>query len=99
MATPPSPVRERRLSVGAPSMDEIQGPVGPGFDRPKHKRTLTGFVASDIKSVEASIPEPQRDAWLKYSVKKFDSKEEFEKETVRHVETSLARSLYNCDEL
>lgn len=61
MAAPPSPVRERKLSVGAP-MDEIQGPVGPGFDRPKHKRTLTGFVASDIKSVEASIPEPQREA-------------------------------------
>ncbi|KZZ90582.1 Glycosyl transferase, family 35 [Ascosphaera apis ARSEF 7405] len=98
MAAPPSPVRERKLSVGAP-MDEIQGPVGPGFDRPKHKRTLTGFVASDIKSVEASIPEPQREAWRKYSAKTFGTKEELEREIVRHVETTLARSLYNCDEL
>ncbi|KAI5285882.1 Non-essential glycogen phosphorylase [Ascosphaera acerosa] len=100
MAAPPSPGRERRLSVGAPSMgDEIQGPVGPGFDRPKHKRTLTGFVASEVKSVEASIPEPRREAWRKFSAKEFKTQEELEKEVVRHVETTLARSLYNCDEL
>lgn len=53
--------RERRPSVGAPHSD-LQGPVGPGFSRPKHKRTFTGFGPKDIKSVEASIPEPQRAA-------------------------------------
>lgn len=53
--------RERRPSVGAPIAD-LQGPVGPGFSRPKHKRTPTGFGAADIKSVEASIPEPLREA-------------------------------------
>jgi hypothetical protein len=43
--------RERRPSTGAPIHD-FQGPVGPGFSRPKHKRTFTGFGAGEIKSVE-----------------------------------------------
>jgi hypothetical protein len=30
--------------------------------------------------------------------KPFTTTEEFEKEAVRHIETTLARSLYNCDE-
>lgn len=90
--------RERRPSVGAP-VSELQGPIGPGFSRPKHKRTYTGFGPAETKSVEASIPEPLRELWRNYSVRGFTSKEEFEKELVRHVETTLARSLYNCDEL
>lgn len=53
--------RERRPSVGAPIAD-LQGPVGPGFSRPKHKRTFTGFGAAEIKRVEASIPEHLREA-------------------------------------
>ena len=90
--------RERRPSTSAPISD-LQGPVGPaGISRPKHKRTFTGFGASDIKSVEASIPEPQRAAWKKYRVNQFSTKEDFEKEVVRHVETTLARSMFNCDE-
>ncbi|CAG8056502.1 unnamed protein product [Penicillium nalgiovense] len=90
--------RERRPSVGAPTAD-LQGPVGPGFSRPKHKRTFTGFGPAEIKNVEASIPEPLREAWRKHSASEFTSKEDFEKYFVRHVETTLARSLYNCDEL
>lgn len=58
----PTQTRERKLSTSAPISD-IKGPVGPeGISRPKHKRTATGFGAAEIKSVEASIPEPQRDA-------------------------------------
>ena len=53
--------RERKLSMGAPISDLV-GPVGPGFSRPKHKRTATGFGAGDIKSVESSIPEGMREA-------------------------------------
>lgn len=52
--TPPQriPLRERRPSMGAPIVD-IQGSVSPaGVTRPKHKRTVTGFGAGDIKSVE-----------------------------------------------
>ncbi|CAP92235.1 Pc13g11660 [Penicillium rubens Wisconsin 54-1255] len=98
VATEAQPRRERRPSVGAPIAD-LQGPVGPGFSRPKHKRTFTGFGPAEIKSVEASIPEPLREAWRKHSATEFTSKEDFEKYFVRHVETTLARSLYNCDEL
>lgn len=47
--------------MGAP-ISTLQGPVGPGFTRPKHKRTATGFGAQDIKAVESSVPEPQREA-------------------------------------
>ncbi|KAF7597618.1 Non-essential glycogen phosphorylase [Aspergillus hancockii] len=90
--------RERKPSVGAP-VSELQGPIGPGFSRPKHKRTYTGLAPAEIKSVEASIPEPLREAWRKHSINGFTNKDEFEKELVRHVETTLARSLYNCDEL
>ncbi|KXH61189.1 glycogen/starch/alpha-glucan phosphorylase [Colletotrichum salicis] len=92
------PVRERRPSTSAPIVD-IQGSVGPaGISRPKHKRTFTGFGAGEIKSVEASIPEPQREAWNKAQGGPFKTKDEFEKEVVRHVETTLARSMFNCDE-
>ena len=53
--------RERKPSTGAP-ISELKGPVGPGFSRPKHKRTATGFGPGEIKSVESSIPEGQRQA-------------------------------------
>jgi hypothetical protein len=65
-----TPVPERRLSVSRdrrPSMSapisDLQGPVGPGFSRPKHKRTATGFGPAEIKAVESAIPEPQRAAY------------------------------------
>jgi starch phosphorylase len=53
--------RDRKPSMSAP-LSDLQGQIGPGFSRPKHKRTVTGFGAADIKAVEASIPEPQRAA-------------------------------------
>ncbi|KAK8232911.1 glycosyl transferase [Phyllosticta capitalensis] len=89
--------RERRPSTGAP-LSDLQGPVGPGFSRPKHKRTVTGFGPSEIKAVEAAIPEPARKAWTKFTPKPFETTEEFEREAIRHIETTLARSLYNCDD-
>lgn len=46
----------------------------------------------------AAIPEPQREVWTKHQFEGFKSKDEFEKEVVRHVETTLARSMFNCDE-
>ncbi|KAK0627813.1 glycosyl transferase [Immersiella caudata] len=99
MATEQSlPRRERRPSTSAPIVD-IQGSVGPaGISRPKHKRTFTGFGAGEIKGVEASIPEPQREAWLKHQVSAFKDKDGFESSFVRHIETTLARSMFNCDE-
>ena len=54
--------RERKPSTSAPITD-FQEPVGPpGITRPKHKRTVTGFGAQEIKAVEASVPEGQRAA-------------------------------------
>ena len=46
----------------------------------------------------ASIPEHQREAWTKHQVSGFKNKDQFESEVVRHVETTLARSMFNCDE-
>ncbi|KAL1621183.1 Non-essential glycogen phosphorylase [Diplodia seriata] len=89
--------RQRRPSTSAP-LSDLQGPIGPGFSRPKHKRTATGFGPSEIKAVEAAIPEPARQAWTKNTPKGFETTEEFEKEAIRHIETTLARSLYNCDD-
>ncbi|EEP79589.1 glycogen phosphorylase [Uncinocarpus reesii 1704] len=74
-----SSTRERRPSMAAP-ISELQGPVGPGFSRPKHKRTFTGFGPKDIKKVEASIPEPQKEAWQKFAPQAFKTKDEFEHE-------------------
>lgn len=82
--------------MGAPVTDIAS--IGPGFSRPKHKRTTTGIGAQEIKSVEAAIPEQQRAAWRKHSKRGFNTKDEFEDEAVHHIETTLARSLYNCDE-
>jgi len=93
------PNRERKPSTTAP-IGDLLGPVGPeGMSRPKHKRTATGFGASEIKNVEASIPEPQRAAWNKHTATPFRTKDEFQNEAVKHIETTLARSLFNCDEL
>lgn len=83
--------------MSAPLAD-FAGPVGPGFTRPKHKRTFTGFSPKEIKAVESAIPEGQREAWKKHMMHSFDNKDDFERETVRHIETTLARSLFNCDE-
>lgn len=49
-------------------------------------------------SYTASIPEPQREAWLKHQVSGFKDKDGFESDFVRHIETTLARSMFNCDE-
>ena len=53
------PRRERRPSTSAPISD-LTGPVGPpGLSRPKHKRTLTGFGAAEIKHIEGMLPASQ----------------------------------------
>ena len=62
-AAVPSSPRERKPSIGTP-ISQLQGPIGPGFSRPKHKRTATGFGAGDIKAVESSIPEHMREAYV-----------------------------------
>lgn len=73
--------------------------VGEELPRPKHVRRFTGFSPAEIKSIDSVIPLKSREAWKKFAVENFDEKEGFEKGFVRHVETTLARSMYNCDEL
>ncbi len=55
------PAHNRRPSMSAPLEGNL-APIGPSITRPKHKRTVTGFGPGEIKKVEASIPEPQREA-------------------------------------
>lgn len=54
--------RERRPSVSSPNNDFTTAVGPPGMTRPKHKRTATGFGPAEIKAVEASVPEGQREA-------------------------------------
>ena len=67
--------------------------------RPRHKRTFTGFTPRELKAIDSVIPVQHRNLWKKFAIGEFKSKQEFQSEFVRHVETTLARSLYNCDEL
>lgn len=80
---------------------------------PKLKRTNTGFTPNQIIALDAAIPEAAKKTWNKYSLLKplggrnhneeepgvFNAEEKFEEYFVRHVETTLARNMYNCDTL
>ncbi|KAI0462681.1 Non-essential glycogen phosphorylase [Komagataella kurtzmanii] len=69
-------------------------------ERPKlHRRTLTGFTPTEIKSIDTAIPAKCRELWQKFGTQEFATKEEFQKSFINHVEKTLARSLYNCDVL
>uniref|UniRef100_A0A060T314 Alpha-1,4 glucan phosphorylase n=1 Tax=Blastobotrys adeninivorans TaxID=409370 RepID=A0A060T314_BLAAD len=81
-------------------------PTSPGgtFDEPfmrelRHKRALSGITPRELKFIESSIPLKSRNQWKKFTSQQFNDKEGFQNNFVKHVETSLGRSLYNCDEL
>lgn len=79
----------------------------------KLKRTNTGFTPNQIMTYDAQIPESAKALWKKYSkLKEMGSqtetkdaksnaidKEDFESHFIDHVEFSLARNMYNCDDL
>lgn len=67
--------------------------------RPRHKRTFTGFTPKEILLIDALIPTKAREVWTKFAVKEFELKLGFQEDFIRHVETTLARLLYNCDDL
>lgn len=83
------------------------------FHHGKLKRTNTGFTPNQIMTYDAQIPESAKELWRKYSkLKELSSKaeskdahtsiikkEEFEAKFINHVEFSLARNMYNCDDL
>lgn len=67
--------------------------------RPRHHvRTPTGYGKEEIKVLTSAIPVKARGLWNQYTFRKFTTKEEFEREVVRHVYTNLARSMYNFDD-
>lgn len=82
---------------------------------PKLKRTNTGLTPNQIQSFEALIPESAKEVWMKYSklapVDKISrhvpatetgnevKDEDFERSFINHVEFTLARNMYNCDNL
>lgn len=83
-----------------------------GLPKPSLKRTNTGFTPNQIIALELAIPEKAREIWYKFSrlhildkknaedkPNSLTSVEEFEKNFIKHVEISLARNLYNCDNL
>ena len=68
------------------------------MSRPLYPSIPLFYYQTQTHSNTASIPENQRTAWKKYHAHPFTTVEDFEKEVVRHVETTLARSMFNCDE-
>jgi len=71
---------------------------GPFAVRPHHARTPTGYGKEEIKVITSAIPSKARGLWKAFNFHKFESKEDFEREIVRHVNTTLARSMYNFDD-
>ncbi|GME67268.1 unnamed protein product [[Candida] boidinii] len=67
--------------------------------RRSHRRTLTGFTPNEIKAIDAAIPIKKREIWTKYAVKEFETPSDLQSRFIDHVETTLARSMYNCDNL
>jgi starch phosphorylase len=65
----------------------------------RHRRALSGITPRELKFIDSVIPLKSRQQWKKFAVQEIESKEAFQAEFVRHVETTLGRSLYNCDEL
>ncbi|CAG8465711.1 6113_t:CDS:10 [Scutellospora calospora] len=59
-----------------------------------HKRTPTGLTKSERASCDREILK----LWEKFAVEDNQDKETFQKSFVRHVTTTLARSVYNIDD-
>lgn len=92
-----TPVRRPSLST-SPSNDLIlEDPNAPHV--PRLTRRLTGFLPQEIKAIDTMIPLQSREIWNKHRVKKFNTGDEFQEKFISHVEWTLARSLYNCDDL
>ncbi|QSL65537.1 hypothetical protein MERGE_002850 [Pneumocystis wakefieldiae] len=64
----------------------------------RHRRTHTGLGREQIKFLQEQIPESQRKAWEACIERDLNTKDAFERDFVRYVETTLARSMYNCDD-
>lgn len=66
---------------------------------PKHRRGLSGITPRELKYIDNTIPLNRRHLWKEFSAKPIETRADFESNFVRNVETTLGRSLYNCDNL
>ncbi|KAG4303970.1 hypothetical protein PORY_002623 [Pneumocystis oryctolagi] len=64
----------------------------------RHKRTHTGLGREQIKFLQEQLPEALRHIWESHTERDMNTKDAFERDFVRYVETTLARSMYNCDD-
>lgn len=87
----------RRPSLSTSTSNDMM--VDEPHGVPRLSRRLTGFLPQEIKSIDTMIPLQSREIWKKHGVKKFETPDEFQSKFIQHVETTLARSLYNCDDL
>ncbi|CDO95784.1 unnamed protein product [Kluyveromyces dobzhanskii CBS 2104] len=87
----------RRPSLSTSTSNDLIADEPHGV--PRLSRRLTGFLPQEIKSIDTMIPLQSREIWKKHGVKKFEDADEFQSKFIQHVETTLARSLYNCDDL
>ncbi|CAI2187113.1 11880_t:CDS:2, partial [Funneliformis geosporum] len=62
-----------------------------------HKRTFTGYAKHIIKKEQAKWSKETLALWEKYGVGESDDKEAIQKSFIRHVTTTLARSMFNID--
>ncbi|KAG9292050.1 hypothetical protein G9A89_017950 [Geosiphon pyriformis] len=62
-----------------------------------HKRTFTGFGKQDLKKEKAKWPKEALAIWEKFEAGEPATKENFQKSFVHHVNSTLARSIYNID--
>ncbi|CAG8550019.1 2206_t:CDS:10 [Paraglomus occultum] len=66
-------------------------------NRRRHKRTFTGYGPNDLKKELSKWRPEVIELWEKCSVPETINKETFQKSFIRHVNTTLARSIYNVD--
>ncbi|SSD60865.1 probable Glycogen phosphorylase [Saccharomycodes ludwigii] len=91
----------RRDSFSTLSPTSTNDLISEEPNRNPHKliKRFTGFLPQEIVAIDNAIPLQARNIWNKNKVEKFTTVDAFEKRFIDHVETTLARSIYNCDDL
>lgn len=89
------------LSVGASSVHSAESlaSINSLTSPRRHRRALSGITPRELKVIDSVVPLKYRQEWKKFSVHVIQDKSDFQLGFVRHVETTLGRSLFNCDDL
>lgn len=86
-------------SIPSPEAQKVLPNTAPLESQFRHKRTVTGLTPTEIHQIDAIIPSACRQKWSSFSVAPLKSVDDIQKNFVYQIETSLARGMYNCDEL